>query len=146
MNNIFKYIASFVALLSGLAVCAQNLPSGVYLEENGVAYAKRAVINNDGTYTIDLETFVTGEVTQTYEAIPVDVVLVLDVSGSMDEPMSYDPATVTSLTYRNNGGETDYYYLYNGNYCRVTVGSYEEGFLFWTTTYYFLSFESNGRT
>ena len=60
--------------------------------------------------------------------------------------MSYDPATVTSLTYRNNGGETDYYYLYNGNYCRVTVGSYEEGFLFWTTTYYFLSFESNGRT
>ena len=82
MNNIFKYIVSFVALVSGLAVYAQNLPSGVYLEENGVAYAKRAVINNDGTYTIDLETFVTGEVTTTYEAVPVDVVLVLDVSGS----------------------------------------------------------------
>lgn len=143
MNNIFKYIASFVALLSGLAVCAQNLPSGVYLEENGVAYAKRAVINNDGTYTIDLETFVTGEVTTTYEAVPVDVVLVLDVSGSMDEPLEVKVASISQLNWRNNAGETDYYYYYNGEYYRVSVGRERRtsgGY------YYYLYFNNNGTT
>ena len=52
MKNTFKYIATFVALISGLAVYAQNISSGVYFEENGIAYAKRAVINDDGTYKI----------------------------------------------------------------------------------------------
>jgi len=128
MNNIFKYIVSFVALVSGLAVCAQNLPSGVYLEENGVAYAKRAVINNDGTYTIDLETFVTGEVTTTYEAVPVDVVLVLDVSGSMKEAISstqsYVEASVTALYGYDydNYSPTSYYYKYNDNYYPLYIG------------------------
>ncbi len=143
MNNIFKYIVSFVALVSGLAVCAQNLPSGVYLEENGVAYAKRAVINNDGTYTIDLETFVTGEVTQTYESVPVDVVLVLDVSGSMEEPLEVKVASISQLNWRNNAGETDYYYYYNGEYYRVSVGRERRtsgGY------YYYLYFNNNGTT
>jgi len=154
MNNIFKYIVSFVALVSGLAVCAQNLPSGVYLEENGVAYAKRAVINNDGTYTIDLETFVTGEVTQTYEAIPVDVVLVLDVSGSMDETIatvsSYEPAIISSISWNDYGGlisfndsyETSYYFYYNNGYHLVSVGRGGRTF----SHYYFLYFTANGRT
>lgn len=152
MNNIFKYIASFVALLSGLAVCAQNISSGVYFEQNGIAYAKRAILNNDGTYTIDLETFVTGEVTQTYESVPVDVVLVLDVSGSMDETIttvtSYQPANISSLSYSDYAGitgtgtyETDYYYLYDGDYRRVSVG--RGGGL---VGYYYLSFSANGRT
>ena len=156
MNNIFKYIVSFVALVSGLAVYAQNLPSGVYLEENGVAYAKRAVINNDGTYTIDLETFVTGEVTQTYEAIPVDVVLVLDVSGSMDETIatvsSYEPASISSISWNDYGGlisfndsyETSYYFYYNNDndYHLVSVGRGGRAF----SHYYFLYFTANGRT
>ncbi len=152
MNNIFKYIASFVALLSGLAVCAQNISSGVYFEQNGIAYAKRAILNNDGTYTIDLETFVTGEVTQTYESVPVDVVLVLDVSGSMDETIttvtSYQPANVSSLSYYDYAGvagtgtyQTDYYYLYDGDYRRVSVGRGGG----WSP-YYYLSFSANGRT
>ena len=149
MNNIFKYIVSFVALVSGLAVYAQNLPSGVYREENGVAYAKRAVINNDGTYTIDLETFVTGEVTQTYESVPVDVVLVLDVSGSMDEAIgnvtSYPEASVSTLTYNNNYGQTNYYYKYNGSYCRVTVGRSISGG-YGSSYCYYLSFNLGGRT
>ena len=129
MKNTFKYIVSFAALAaaaltSGLTISAQNLAEGIYIEENGIAYAKRAIINDDGTYTVDLETFVTGEVTQTYESVPVDVVLVLDVSGSMEETITtstYSPASVSSLNYRNNSGQTNYYYLYNGEYCRVSV-------------------------
>lgn len=155
MKKTFNYLISFVALsaaslISGLAISAQNLDEDTYKEENGIAYAKKAIINPDGTYTIDLETFVTGEVTQTFESVPVDVVLVLDVSGSMDETISsvssYEPASVSSLTYRNDSGQTDYYYLYNGEYCRVSVNSYWEGFLFWGTTYYFLEFWYGGRT
>lgn len=49
MKNTFKYIAALVALLSGFAVYAQNLETGTYEETNGVAYAKRAILNNDGT-------------------------------------------------------------------------------------------------
>ena len=154
MNNIFKYIASSVALLSGLAVCAQNISSGVYFEQNGIAYAKRAILNNDGTYTIDLETFVTGEVTQTYESVPVDVVLVLDVSGSMDETIttvtSYQPANISSLSYYDYAGitgtgtyETDYYYLYDGDYRKVSVG---RGGGLLSGYYYYISFSANGRT
>lgn len=148
MNNIFKYIASFVALLSGLAVYAQNLPSGVYREENGVAYAKRAVINNDGTYTIDLETFVTGEVTTTYEAVPVDVVLVLDVSGSMKEAISstqsYVEASVTALYGYDydNYSPTSYYYKYNDNYYPLYIGRGGSG----GNRRYYLFFRDNTNT
>lgn len=150
MKNTLKYIATFVAIVSGFAAYAQNLDQGKYLVDNGIAYAKRAIVNDDGTYTIDLETFVTGEVTQTFESVPVDVVLVLDVSGSMDEAIStvssYDPASVSSLTYSNNQGQTDYYYNYNGNYYRVSVGRQSSGGWGWgpQTYYYYLSFSTGG--
>lgn len=101
MKNTFKSIATFVALLSGFALYAQNLESGTYGESNGIGYVKSATVNDDGTYTIDLETFVTGEVTQSFEAVPVDVVLVLDVSGSMTSTItnySYTQANVSSIT------------------------------------------------
>ena len=145
MKSLIKYIATFAALVSGLAVYAQNLETGTYEESNGIAYAKKAILNDDGTYTIDLETFVTGEVTQTFESVPVDVVLVLDVSGSMNDEISaaeYSRASVSSLTFNANAGETDYYYRYNNNYYRVSVGSASTGG-FSPTTYYFLSFTTN---
>lgn len=148
MKNTFRYIAAFAALVSGFAVYAQNLDDGVYKEENGIAYAKRATINSDGSYTIDLETFVTGEVTQTFEPVPVDVVLVLDVSGSMTGAIStvssYEVASVSSLTYRNNQGETDYYYYYNNNYYRVSVGRQRGSGWNYNTYYYYLSFRTTG--
>lgn len=153
MENTLHKIAALVAfsaaaLAFDLTASAQNLDDGTYKVDNGIAYAKRAILNNDGTYTIDLETFVTGEVTQTYESVPVDVVLVLDVSGSMADEISaaeYSRASVTSLTYNDNAGLTDYYYLYNNNYYQVSVGSQRTGMIF-STTYYYLSFTANGRT
>ena len=109
MKNTFKYIAALVAisaatLASGLSVSAQNLPDGTYLETNHVAYAKRATVNTDGTYTIDLETFVTGEVTQTFEVHPADIVLVLDVSGSMDQTIDEYVYTVYPHNNSITGG------------------------------------------
>ena len=157
MKNTFKYIAALVAfsaapLVSGLSVSAQNLPDGTYKEENGIAFAKRAHINTDGTYTIDLESFVTGEVTQTFEAVPVDVVLVLDVSGSMDETISsftYNVASHRSIAaddyfgmwdWQSTEAQTNYYYLYNGKYYQVFVGRGGS----WQRRTYFLFFTVNG--
>lgn len=132
MKNTFKSIATFVALLSGFAVCAQNLPENTYGEENGIGYVKRATVNDDGTYTIDLETFVTGEVTQSYESVPADVVLVLDVSGSMSDGINnytYSVANHRAIQANQNGSwdddtkTTNYYYKYtDGNYYRVYIG------------------------
>lgn len=53
----------------------------------GLFLNKNVTDNGDGTYKLTLESFVTGDVTITSEdkAIPADIVLVLDVSGSMDE-------------------------------------------------------------
>lgn len=39
--------------------------------------------NKDGTYTVSLESYATGSVTTTQAPVPMDFVLVLDVSGSM---------------------------------------------------------------
>ena len=50
---------------------------------DGLEMSKHATLNPDGTYTIELETYTTGEVTSEEISLPVDIVLVLDQSGSM---------------------------------------------------------------
>lgn len=54
--------------------------------DSGMVITKNAVANEDGTYTITLEAYATGEkvITEVTEDIPTDIVLVLDQSGSMD--------------------------------------------------------------
>ena len=54
--------------------------------DNGLKLSKEATANNDGTYTIRMEAYTTGKVITTTKMVPVDIVLVLDQSGSM----SYD--------------------------------------------------------
>lgn len=44
---------------------------------------KTATINDDGSYTITMEAYTTGSVTSVESAVPLDIVLVLDQSGSM---------------------------------------------------------------
>ncbi|MDO4268756.1 MAG: VWA domain-containing protein [Eubacteriales bacterium] len=46
---------------------------------------KTAAANGDGSYTITLESYTTGKVTTVTETQPVDIVLVLDQSGSMGD-------------------------------------------------------------
>lgn len=54
-------------------------------KDEGLILDKYATKNDDGTYKLTLESFVTGEVKITQEKLPADIVLVLDVSGSMDD-------------------------------------------------------------
>lgn len=73
---------------------------------------KTATANGDGTYTITLEAFATGEkiTSQISKDVPTDIILVLDQSGSMYYDMSqYD---FRSYQDKSNG---DYYNLrHNG--------------------------------
>ena len=137
MKNIYKYILAAAALMTGLTTFAQNLPDGVYIQdESGVAYRKSATLKEGTTdkYIIDLEAFVTGEVTIKDEAVPADIVLVLDVSGSMNDPTAnstYTARSSQSYSY-NSYGDNAYYYLYNGQYYKVE--RYASGG--WNNNYY----------
>lgn len=52
-------------------------------EENGLILSKVATPNGNGGYTITMEAYTTGTVTSSTKTVPVDIVLVLDQSGSM---------------------------------------------------------------
>ena len=111
---LFKYITIAAALLA-TAVNA----GAQYNYEGGIGTSKQVTgPDTDGNYTIRLETFATGTSTVTKTEKPVDVVLVLDVSGSMDEPLSYNQRPSQAYSYNSIGNNT-YYYLYNGEYCEV---------------------------
>ena len=67
------------------ALAANDTGSGVKLDKTVTKD------ENSDTYTVRLEAYATGEQTTTVSTKPCDIVLVLDVSGSMDEKMSqYD--------------------------------------------------------
>lgn len=155
MRIDYKYILGLIAFFAvAITTGGQNLPTGTYIEDpnvKGIAYAKRATINPDGTYTIDLETFVTGEVTQTYESKPADIVLVLDVSGSMSDNMNnyaYREASVSRITGGNNWNynsspkSSGYYYKYNDKYYELLIGRTRQGG-YSQNYYYYLLFTAD---
>lgn len=81
-------MAASVLPMAGFA--AGGSGTGTPLAETGsLGLSKTATLENDGTYTIQLEAFSTGEVTTVSTQTPTDIVLVLDVSGSMDEDFTY---------------------------------------------------------
>jgi len=53
--------------------------------EGGLGLEKSVTPNDDGSYTITLSAYTTGTVTSTTSTVPVDIVLVLDQSGSMKD-------------------------------------------------------------
>lgn len=67
--------------------------------DNGMNLSKAVKDNRDGTYTITLESYTTGKVTTTTKTIPVDIVLVLDQSGSMAYDFNGD-STNTDIARR----------------------------------------------
>ena len=121
MKNTFKYIAFGIALLaSSLVLNAQ----GTYHREGGMATSKKVTGPEGGYYTISLESFATGKTTVTEDATPVDIVLVLDVSGSMSENItsySYTELAQQNWSYDTFGNHS--YYFKDGNtYRRVRRG------------------------
>ena len=92
MKNTFKAVLSVVLfLIPAFSLFSQTtgprVPQTVqdeYVNKSGLVYSKKTQgPNSAGEYTIFLKTFVTGTVTTDQISIPSDIVLVLDVSGSM---------------------------------------------------------------
>lgn len=103
-------------------------------EENNVYYGKTTVLDEDGTYTITLNSFVTGAVTP--QPVPMDIVLVVDQSASMvNNAMQETPQTVRFMTnvsgylYSNLKKQPRLYYdggdgyYYGATVSRTTNGS-----------------------
>lgn len=133
MKAINKFVA-FAALLSFPVI---SFAEG----DNGLQLTKTLSTNPDGTYTLTLEAYATGEeVQQTVtETKATDIVLVLDNSGSMDDDITVVKSGSTSLSKLDTdlGADEGFYHIqgsisersvryHNGNW------QYDEAFVGWT--------------
>ena len=86
LKRILSAALACVMLLALLPATALAVDSGndsiVSTGENGVEINKMATPNGDGTYRIEMDAYVKGSV-QAASGTPLDIVLVLDQSGSM---------------------------------------------------------------
>ena len=82
-----------------------NQSDGVVMRKTVVPHKVGGV--PDGTVDIIIEAYTTGVVRQTTTSVPTDIVLVLDVSGSMDDVHS----STTVTTYDAVNGSTQYRWL-----------------------------------
>lgn len=113
--------------------------------DSGMKISKTATANGDGSYTITLEAFATGSkvITEQKTDIPTDIVLVLDQSGSMEDPIGgytytvyqKDSGLFDSRNYyneeyyplRHNGGSENLWHKLNNNeYIAVSVEQKKE--------------------
>ncbi len=128
----FTKVAPFLEPVTGRSQSARKAKASAEstdperVTSDGVVTEKTAVKNDDGTYRIRLESYVTGATTTTTvtEDIPTDIVLVLDQSGSMGDPFGYNYTAITRN--KNNGSYNDrrspmYYKDSNGDYYEVSV-------------------------
>ena len=88
--------------------------------DNGVKLKKTVTKKDDDTYRVTLEQYVEGSVTPG-KTTPIDVVLVLDVSGSMDEGFGEgDAAYVEEYNPKQSSNYTYYIKDANGRYTGVS--------------------------
>ena len=136
--SLLLCLSLFCTLIVPASTAYAEPPSG-----SGMQVSKTATRNDDGTYTITLEAFATGSqqtTTQTKD-VPTDIILVLDQSGSMDDPMGRvtyseykqkNSKNLDNYDRRHNGGSANLWYKLDDNsYVSVSVTK--------TTTYNELS-------
>lgn len=115
-----------MALLPGTSVTQVNADTTDALDN--LVLRKWAQLEDDGTYTIQLEAYAKGEVKTTVkkETVPADIVLVLDQSGSMTtNKMSGIPSDtytkVNSTPTNQQAKEGSYYYKVGNTYYPLEV-------------------------
>lgn len=131
--SLLLCLSLFCALIvPGTRAYADNEP------DSGMKISKTATANADGSYTITLEAFATGYkvITEQKTDIPTDIVLVIDQSGSMNDPIggytytAYRTGGYNSRNYHNdeyyplrhNGGSENLWHKLNKNeYIAVSV-------------------------
>ncbi len=91
--------------------------------KNNLTMNKTVKPNGDGTYTVCLESYATGLVTNTPKLVPMDIVLVLDVSGSMTDKIASYTYQATDKTSWSVSDVYDAYYD-RGGWHRTDVTYY----------------------
>lgn len=76
---------------------------GGKVEKDGLVMSKTIKKGENGQFLLTLEAYATGSTTTTTSTKPVDIVLVLDVSGSMDEYMETHVTKMDNLKTAVNG-------------------------------------------
>ena len=129
-RRLLSWVCVLALCMSLLPVTALAAPTESGTQENPVTNTKNQVTVNkwvstdgDGNYRLNMEAYASNEVTSTTTTKPLDIVLVLDVSGSMDERLGegsfqYTPASRNEWTY-NNVASREYYYNDGESYQRV---------------------------
>ena len=98
----------FVMLWSLLPVSALAAEEGTPEPDTGLSFVKTvAPEGEDGTYKITMEAYAKGETVSVSKTEPCDIVLVLDVSGSMDDEFSNDVLKgYTEIRYKAKKNQT----------------------------------------
>ena len=116
-RNVLAFLTVLTMMLGMLptTLLAANTDDSGTAGESGMHLSKTARLEDDGTYTINLEAYATGKTTTTItkEAVPLDIVLVLDQSGGgqfPDNKISSEqiPAPVFSLCCKEKNLHTSY--------------------------------------
>lgn len=84
-------------------------------DDSGIVLNKSAKIQEDGSYQITMEAYATGASSTTISTEPADIVLVLDVSGSMDDKMTQYQKVYTKELDKDK----HYYVEKNGQYQEI---------------------------
>lgn len=139
--SCFLALAMALSLLpmSVLAVGGDETPirdSFVTNAKNNITVNKTVSGDQKTGYTVTMEAYAENQVTSSTTTKPLDIVLVLDVSGSMDDPMQFDPTISTNWSYNSiNNSSTTYYYQdeESGGYFEVFAGSNYRGYYLYYT-------------
>lgn len=108
-----------------------------YIEENGhggtvtkdgLVMSKTIKEGENGQFLLTLEAYATGSTTTTTTKDPVDIVLVLDVSGSMDDYMETYSISPDGIYYYYAGSYSGYQRVY---YCSQCRGWYTKEHSWW---------------
>lgn len=113
-------------LLAAPARRARMMRAAADQDNTGIVLNKSAKSLGNGNYQITLEAYATGASSTTISTEPADIVLVLDVSGSMDDPMNCKKVDSSNLN-RNN----TYYIWSNSNWQEVTWNASWESWIYY---------------
>ena len=130
-RRLLSWVCVLALCMSLLPVTALAAPTESGTQENPVTNTKNQVTVNkwvsqdqDGSYRLNMEAYASNEVTSTTTTKPLDIVLVLDVSGSMDDGFGESGYVYSLVEKKTNWSYNDissrtYYYEKDGKYYPV---------------------------
>lgn len=112
IKKIFAALLSLAMVFTMLPATAMAADGETTVGSSGVVTNKTATLTDDGTYTINLEAYATGSTTTVTtpvkSGVPLDIVLVLDQSGSMSGDLGNLRTAVNSFITSIESNASEY--------------------------------------